>query len=282
MSNSIPIVRETVGRVRVITLARPEINNGMSGPLAAALLDAYLEADADDAIGAIVTRAQGKAFCVGADFGDLEAFDRMGIVGITRENFRDIRTRAIAEGHGQRFDDLGVNEFAWRVLHIDKPMIASLQGAAAGSGMAFAMLHHFRIASTSTRLATAMGALGLAMEFGMSVTMPLLAGHERAMELFLTGRKLEAEEARALGLLTRVVAPEQLESETMAFATQLANTAPLGTRAAIEELMAPVRKDLYERLALEWRNLCRLFETADRKEGVAALIARRTPKFEGH
>ncbi|HKY90956.1 MAG TPA: enoyl-CoA hydratase/isomerase family protein [Nevskiaceae bacterium] len=275
------VLTETVGHVRICTLNRPDAHNALSGAAATQLLEAYLEADADPHVRVIVTRAKGKSFCVGADFGDIDRFRGMGIGEVADDLFGRLRDRTLAEGFGDRWEDLGLNEVAWRIAQINTPMVASLQGGVAGAGLSYALLHHFRIASTEARFATALGALGLAMEVGMSVTLPHAIGTQRAMDLFLSGRKIDAAEALAMGLVLRVVPPEALEVETMAFAERLARNAPLAQRAAIEEFMSPLRKDLYERLALEWLNLSELFDTQDRREGMAALLERRAANFKG-
>jgi 2-(1,2-epoxy-1,2-dihydrophenyl)acetyl-CoA isomerase len=275
------VLIETVGHVRICTLNRPDAHNALSGAASMQLLEAYLEADADPHVRVIVTRAKGKSFCVGADFGDIDRFRGMGVVEIANDLFGRLRDRTTAEGYADRWEELGFNEVAWRIAQINTPMIASIQGAVAGAGLSYALLHHFRIASTDAKFATSLGALGLAMEVGMSITLPHAIGSQRAMEMFLTGRKVEAAEALAMGLVLRVVSPDRLEAETMAFAERLAANAPLAQRAAVEEFMSPLRKDLYERLVLEWQNLGELFVTADRQEGMSALIERRAPEFQG-
>lgn len=275
------VLTETVGHVRICTLNRPDAHNALGGAAATQLLEAYLEADADPNVRVIVTRAKGRSFCVGADFGDIDRFRGMGIEAIAGDLFGTLRDRTIAEGFGDRWEELGFNEVAWRIAQINTPMIASIQGPVAGAGLSYALLHHFRIASTDAKFATSLGALGLAMEVGMSITLPQAIGTQRAMEMFLSGRKVDAAEALAMGLVLRVVSPDRLEAETMALAERLAQNAPLAQRAAVEEFMSPIRKELYERLALEWQNLTELFGTEDRREGMSALLERRAASFRG-
>jgi 2-(1,2-epoxy-1,2-dihydrophenyl)acetyl-CoA isomerase len=161
------------------------------------------------------------------------------------------------------------------------PVVAAVQGAAVGGGLGVALTADFRVASAESRFAANFARLGIHHGFGVSVTLPLVVGNQRALELLYTGARVNGEDAHAIGLCDRLVPAERLREEAAAFAREIAISAPLAVRAISETM----RGDLAERLRAaterEGAEQAKLFGTADFKEGVAAAAERREPRFTG-
>jgi 2-(1,2-epoxy-1,2-dihydrophenyl)acetyl-CoA isomerase len=265
--------------VLYLTLDRPAANNSLSATVYAEMLGAMQDAERDPAVRVIVTRASGRNFSVGADAGNLDGYGRRGIAQTFDEDFAD--KIGIHTGAAGPLEALGIGRWVLAVTAIEKPWIASVQGAAAGGGFALSMLHHFRIASETARFTAAFGRLGLGPEMGLSATLPAACGRQKAMDIILSSRLVEAREAHAIGIADRLAAPELLEAETARFAGELAAMAPLAVRATLRQLRAQWQAELRAQLELEWRDQAVLFTSEDFAEGVSAFAGRRVPVFHG-
>ena len=154
-----------------------------------------------------------------------------------------------------------------------------MQGAAIGGGLGLALAADFRVVAPEARLSANFARLGFHQGFGLSVTLPRLVGHQRAAELLYTGRRVDGDEALAMGLADRLVPLDEVRDAAFAFAADIAASAPL----AVESIRATLRGDLAEQVAAatdhEMAEQLRLRRTADFAEGAKAMSERRTPRF---
>lgn len=242
-------VERTGEHVALIEFNRPP-NNFFSVGLVAEIAGILEQLDSDDAVRAIVLCSAGKHFCAGADF--------------SSDN----------PAGASLYDG------AARFFEIQTPLIAAVQGAAIGGGLGVALAADFRVASPDTRFAANFARIGIHPGFAITVTLPLVVGHQRTLEMLYTGARLKGEEARAIGLCDRLVPTERLRGEAVALAEEVAMSAPLAVRAIKATMRGP---DLAARaraaMAHEAAEQAKLFATADFKEGVSAYAERRTPNF---
>ncbi|GLW92664.1 enoyl-CoA hydratase-related protein [Actinokineospora globicatena] len=249
--------------VRTLTLNRPESFNSLTVELKEALLTALEAAGADDAVRAVVLTGAGKAFCAGQDLKEhlerLEAGDPAPLATV----------------------DKHYNPIVTAITTLPKPIIAAVNGMAAGAGASFAYACDLRIAAESTKFLMAFAGVGLTADSGSAWTLPRLIGYGRAMELFLLARPVAADEALRIGMVNQVVPAEEVLTTAHALATRLA-AGPTTAYAKIKEAMlASAGSTLADGLAVEGRTQAEAGATADHREGVAAFVAKRPPVFTG-
>ncbi len=237
--------------VGVVRLCQPP-NNFFSLAMIEAVADALEALDSDPSCRSVVLAAAGKHFCAGADFASPAAYT-------TGELYAA----------------------AVRLFRTSKPIVAAVQGAAIGGGLGVALSADFRIATPNARFSANFARLGFHHGFGLSVTLPAVVGQQRAAELLYTGRRIDGDEAAAIGLADRVVPTDQLESTALGLAAEIAASAPL----AVRSIRATLRADLADRVeAATARELVeqeRLRRTDDFIEGTRAMAERRAPNFTG-
>jgi enoyl-CoA hydratase/carnithine racemase len=236
--------------VAVVQFSRPP-HNFFDAELIGSIADAYESLDADPACRAIVLCSEGKHFCAGANFG--------------AEN----------PAGGDLYEQ------AVRLLAAEKPVVAAVQGAAVGGGLGVALSADFRVASPESRFSANFARLGIHHGFGVTVTLPLVVGHQRALELLYTGVRVRGEDAHAIGLCDRLVAEELLREAAVAFAAEIATSAPLAVRSIRATMRGQLADRVREATAIELEEQAKLFGTEDFREGVAAAAERRPPKFTG-
>jgi 2-(1,2-epoxy-1,2-dihydrophenyl)acetyl-CoA isomerase len=243
--------------VATVTIHRPP-NNFFDTALIAAIAEAYEGLDDDPACRAIVLQSEGKHFCAGAALGD-----------------RTERGSAGDGGARHLYDE------AARVFAARTPVVAAVQGAAIGGGLGLACSADFRVGTAASRWSANFARLGFHHGFALTVTLPPIVGQQRALELLVTGARIDGETALRIGLLDRLVEADQLEAEARRLAADIAASAPL----AVASIRATMRGDLAERarqaMAHERAEQDRLSATADFGEGVRATAERRPPRFEG-
>jgi enoyl-CoA hydratase/carnithine racemase len=248
--------------VAVLTLNRPERMNGWGGGLAAkfyALLDA---AEADPKVRAIVVTGNGRAFCVGADMGDLSSMEKASTNGET-----DITTMA-----GERHPHF--------VATLRKPVIAAINGACAGIGLTQALMCDVRFAAAGAKFTTSFARRGLIAEYGISWILPRVVGWGVAMDLLLSGRVFLAEEAAALGLVNEVVAPDELLSRAIGYAEDIAeNCAPSSLAVIKQQVYADTMRDVFEASDHAEKLMHESMQRPDFIEGITAFFEKRTPNF---
>jgi len=251
------IVVETRARVGLITLNRPKALNALNDKLMDELGVALLAFDADEAIGAIVITGSEKAFAAGADIGAMSAWSYMDVFK------SDFITRN------------------WEALkRVRKPVIAGVGGFALGGGCELAMMCDIIIASESAKFGQPEIKLGIIPGAGGTQRLPRAVGKAKAMDLVLSARMMDAAEAERAGLVSRVVPAERLLEETLALATTIAGFSLPAVMMAKEAVNRAYEVPLAEGVVFERRLFHSLFATADQKEGMAAFVERRPPRFE--
>lgn len=259
MSES-PLLSADHGAVRLLTIHRPDKLNALNAATLDALLLAFDEASADASVRAVVLTGSGaKAFVAGADIAEMNA--------LTPVQGRDFSLR------GQRM--------MRRVEKMPKPVIAMINGFALGGGLELAMCCHLRIAADTAKVGQPEINLGLIPGFGGSQRLLRLAGRAATLELCLTGAPIDATRALQLGIVNRVVAAADLETETMQLAQQLASAAPLALRGILDCVNVGAECGIEEGLEYESAQFGLVFSTEDMREGTAAFLERRKPAFKG-
>jgi enoyl-CoA hydratase/carnithine racemase len=259
-------------RIATLTLCRPERRNAWTGRMHEEYRASLARADEDDGVRAIVVTGEGAAFCVGADARALEGHVAKGGYDA------GVRGELAKPGHGVRpeFEAAFAYHFGLR-----KPVVAAINGAAAGVGLVLACYCDLRFAAAGAKLTTAHGKLNLPAEYGLSWLLPRLIGLTRANELLLTSRIVLAEEALKLGLLNRVLPAEELLPFTYDFVSEwIANV----SRASLHETKRQIYTDLHRDAASAVREsealLERMVREPDFERGVQALLGKRSPDFE--
>jgi 2-(1,2-epoxy-1,2-dihydrophenyl)acetyl-CoA isomerase len=251
---------EVDGAVASITLDRPAALNALTIPVKVALLDALRSIADDRAVRAVVLTGAGRAFCAGQDLGEREAPDAPPLDVELRERYNPI-IRAIR--------DMG------------QPVIAAINGVAAGAGASIAFACDLRIASSEARFVLAFDRIGLVPDSGATWFLPRLVGAARAAEMALVGDAIGAEEAHRIGLVSRVVPADSLLAEARALADRIAAGAPRAKAATKHALQRSWASDLEAALEAEARLQGEAGATADHAEGLAAFRDKRTPRFTG-
>ena len=246
------------GAVQTITLNRPDVLNALDLAMHERLA-AALDRAAQPDVRALVITGAGRGFCVGQDVGEFP---------------RD--AAAVGELLSRHFNP------AIRALRgLPKPVIAAINGPAAGAGLALALACDLRLAAASASLVPAFGRIGLVPDSGLSHTLPRLIGSAAAFDWIVSGRRIAAPEAEALGLVTRVVEDADLAAETAALAAELA----AGPTAAIGLTKQLIGRSLESSLDDQLDEEARLQAIAaagdDFAEGVAAFLEKRPPRFTG-
>jgi enoyl-CoA hydratase len=252
------VLSETRGRVGWVTLNRPKALNALNDALIDQLVTAVQKFDQDDSIGAMVIAGSEKAFAAGAD---IAAMKDWSFVEVFKQ---DYITRN------------------WDALRrVRKPLIAAVSGYALGGGCELAMTCDLIIAADSARFGQPEIKLGIIPGAGGTQRLPRSVGKSKAMDLVLTGRNMDAQEAERCGLVARVVPAARLHEETLEVATTIASYSLPAVLAAKEAVNRAFETQLAEGAMFERRLFHALFATADQKEGMAAFLEKRPPRF-GH
>jgi 2-(1,2-epoxy-1,2-dihydrophenyl)acetyl-CoA isomerase len=247
--------------VATLTLNRPQTKNALTRELVQALGDELTRLAEDRSVRAIVLTGTGGAFCSGADLkAAMVDPDSMATTGEALEGYHRV-VRAIAA--------------------TPQPVIAAVDGPAVGFGCDLALACDLRIVSSRAYLQEKFVRIGLMPDGGGSLWLPRMIGLGRALEIMMTGRKIEAHEATALGLANRVVEAELLEGEARKLATQLAKGPPLALAAIKRAARAGLDGGLEDALARERDSQLKLLQSADFMEGVQAWMQKRAPAFKG-
>jgi 2-(1,2-epoxy-1,2-dihydrophenyl)acetyl-CoA isomerase len=246
------------GGVLTITLNRPDVLNAFNGAMHRAMQDAYKEAR-DDEVRAVVVTGAGRGFCVGQDLTEF------------RESAGDIAYRLRSTYHRTI---LGLRS-------LEKPVIAAVNGAAAGAGLSLALACDLRLAADSATFVPAFINIGLIPDSGGSYFATRLLGYARALEWLASGRRLTAAEAHAWGLVSEVVEADRLAERAAALAAELAALPTRGVALTKRLLDHAQTATLEEQLEREAQLQAAATRTEDFREGVAAFLEKRPPKFRG-
>ncbi|KLV09854.1 MULTISPECIES: 2-(1,2-epoxy-1,2-dihydrophenyl)acetyl-CoA isomerase PaaG [Photobacterium] len=250
--------------VALITLNRPQQLNSFNPEMHQALMASLKQAEADPAVRAIVLIGAGRGFCAGQDLNDrnISADQPMPDLGESIERF--------------------YNPLVKKITQLNKPVIAAVNGVAAGAGANLALACDIVIAAQSASFIQAFCKIGLVPDSGGTWILPRLIGPARAKALMLQGNKVSAEQAADWGMIWQCVADDVLASEAMALGQQLATQPTTGLGYIKQALLHSSTNTLEEQLDLE-RDLQRLAgRTEDYREGVAAFFAKRQPTFKGY
>jgi 2-(1,2-epoxy-1,2-dihydrophenyl)acetyl-CoA isomerase len=257
------LTSETEG-ILTITLNRPEKLNAFIGHMRRDLAEALEHAGSDRAIRVVIITGAGRAFCAGGD---------VAFMGELMQR-RDSEEFARILGAGRRV--------ITAIRHMTKPVIAAVNGPASGAGANLAFACDLRIASTAASFAQSFVKVGLHPDWGGTFFLPRLVTPNKACELFFLGETIDAHEALQLSIVNRVVAPEELEAETLQVAERLRLAPPIALAAAKQAVYASEAADLEEMLRYETEAQLRCFESDDGHEGVHAFLEKREPHFTGH
>ena len=252
------ILVETHGAVGLIKLNRPQALNALSAALMEDLTAALEAFESDPAIGAMVLTGSEKAFAAGAD---IAAMKDWSFIDVFKDDFI---TRN------------------WDALQrLRKPLIAAVSGYALGGGCELAMMCDLIIAADNARFGQPEIKLGIIPGAGGTQRLPRAVGKSKAMDLVLTGRTMDASEAERSGLVARVVPAERLHEEALSVAATIAGFSTPAVMMAKEAIKRAFEAPLGDGMLFERRLFHALFATADQKEGMAAFLEKRPPRF-GH
>ena len=251
------------GPVGTVTLNRPDKLNAFAGQMRQELAGVIDEAARDDRLRVLVITGAGRAFCSGADVGYLHELVAAG----------DWKSaRALVEA--------GSNVVSTIAL-LPKPVIAAVNGPAAGGGANLALACDLRLASDRASLGQTFNRIGLHPDWGGTYFLPRLVGPAKALELIFTADMIDAQEALRLGLFNRVVPHERLMEETRALAERLAAKPPIAIALAKQAVYTSFHATLQTALDLELDHQSKCFKSEDAKEGIRAFVEKRTPVFRG-
>lgn len=250
------ILVETLGKVGLIRLNRPQVLNALNDQLMTELGQALVAFDSDENIGAMVVTGSDKAFAAGADIGAMASFTYMDVYKseyITR-NWETIRS-------------------------IRKPVIAAVRGFALGGGCELAMMADFIICADTAKFGQPEIKLGIVPGAGGTQRLPRAVSKAKAMDLCLTGRMMDAAEAERAGLVSRVVPADRCLDEAIEAAMVIAAYSTPSVMMAKESINRAFEGSLSEGMLFERRMFHSLFATDDQKEGMAAFVEKRKPDF---
>jgi len=258
-------------RVAIITLNRPKKKNALSDHLTPALRQTLLDLETKRGVGCILITGSGDAFCAGGDIGGMGG-NASKDEEVSERPTAEERVRALI--HKQETLTLRLADHA-------KPTIAALPGVAAGAGLCIALACDIRVACRSAFVTTAYRNIGFSGDYGGSWLLTQLVGPSKAKELFFTGRRVQSDEALALGIFNNVFEDASFENEALAMAKQIASGPPIAIAFMKEHINRAVTGDLRSNLAMEADRLIRCAATSDHKEAVKAFMEKRTPVFTG-
>ncbi|HUI00071.1 MAG TPA: enoyl-CoA hydratase-related protein [Nitrososphaerales archaeon] len=251
------IAVEAKDRVAVVRLNRPEALNALNSVMVKELASALDLLEADGSVRCVVLTGSDRAFCAGADVKEMSG---------------------LSKAEMSRGDHLRP---AWeRAWKFSKPLIAAISGYALGGGLELAMCCDIIVASEGAKLGQPEINIGIIPGGGGTQRLPRAVGKYKASEMILAGVFISAEEAKAHGLVNRVVPPGKYLEEALSLAAEISSKAPLAVRAA-KQAMAATQVDLGRGLESERELFYDLFDTQDKKEGMSAFLEKRKPDFVG-
>lgn len=246
------IERSISNAISTITLNRPDKLNAFTGTMREELLDALRASQRDADVRAIVITGAGRAFCAGGDVEYMSGLQETNDVA----SFRKLL-------------DAG-RDIVLQIASMEKPVIASVNGVAAGAGCNLALACDYRIASDQAKLSQSFIKIGLHPDWGGTWLLPRLVGRSRALELCASGRMVDANEALAIGMVDRVVAAADLGAETEKLASSFAAAPPIALAGIKRALAASERNDLRQQLELEAEHQIACFSSDEAKARIAA------------
>jgi enoyl-CoA hydratase/carnithine racemase len=251
--------------IATVTLDRPDRLNAITGAMLQSFSEAFREADRDRGVRVIILTGAGRGFCAGLDIKDQMSGNGIGGGGNALAN--------------TRFDLAGSPPV---VLHTtDKPVICALNGPAAGYGLDIALGCDIRIAARGAKLAAVFTKRGILPESGGSWLLPRLVGWAKAAEIAFRGLTLDSEQALEMGLVNRVVEPEELMPAAREMATEIAANAPLAVQATKRMMRLGLEETFEANVHHTFMQLLPLFQSEDFREGMQSFLEKRPAEFHG-
>ncbi|HEX2565832.1 MAG TPA: enoyl-CoA hydratase [Burkholderiales bacterium] len=271
------LLYESAEGIAAITLNRPQALNAYTAAMGQSLERAVAAAAADDSVRVVVLTGAGRGFCAGADMNLLQKIkpggQRVSQAQNVKHDFRSHLGPDVGAHFGGRFGYL---------LQCRKPVIAAINGPAAGLGLVLALYADIRFAASEAKLTTSFAQRGLIAEHGISWLLPRLVGPAHALDLLLSARKIKAAEAERLGLVNKVFPQESFMPDVLAYASALAKTvSPRSTAVIKAQVWKAQFQDFNQALELADAEMQKSFASADFKEGVAHFVEKRAPAFTG-
>src|SRR5215472_13197030 len=259
-----PVLLESVqDGVALLVMNRPEKLNALNNDLSAALNQAFERIDKDDSVRIVVLTGAGRAFCAGGD---------LALIGKGREAHDPKQVEAILRA------GMGA---VLRMRTIQQPVIAAVNGAAAGAGMNIALAADIRIAAEEAMFGQNFAKVGLFPDYGGTYFLPQLVGPAKAAELFYTGDMIDAKNALRMGIVNQVVPGAQLEAAVKTLAQKIAQGPPLPIRAVKKTLFGSEKEKLTAALEHEVQQQMPCYLSEDCSEGIQAFFEKRAPQFRG-
>lgn len=276
------LIYEVKGRVGLVTLNRPDKLNAWTAAMERSLKQAIAAAVKDEAVRVIVLTGAGRGFCAGADMNLLQSikpasnWEDRELAKAARDETFDFNSGLgpdVSPHYGGRFGYL---------MQVKKPIIAAINGPAAGLGLVVALYADMRFAGSDAKFTTAFASRGLIAEHGISWLLPRLVGPANAMDLLLSSRKATAQEAERMGLVNKVFDQANFMGAVMDYAKTLAETTSPRSMAVMKaQVWKALFQDFNEALAVGDAEMQKSFSSADFKEGVAHFVEKRAANFTG-
>lgn len=253
------LIIEKQERICIVRINNPEALNALNTKILVELSQAFDEIAVDAQTDVVILTGEGRAFVAGADIAEMSV---------------------LKADEGKRFGRLGADVFR-KIELLDKPVIAAVNGYALGGGCELAMACDIRIASVKAKFGQPEVGLGITPGFSGTQRLPRLVGLGKAKELIYTAAVIHAEEACRIGLVNKVVEPEELMNECLAMASAIASKAQMAVRYAKEAINRGIETDIETGIDIETGLFGLCFATADQKEGMEAFLWKRKPEFKG-
>jgi len=272
------ILYDVSDRIATITMNRPDRLNAYTPSMGEQMRAAMRRAADDPGVRVIVLTGAGKGFCAGADMNNLNTISSRG-------RSQGEGGNAAEAAAGAPFDPNSSPDFQTQHSYfpaVPKPILAAINGACAGLGMVYALYCDMRFASREARFTTAFARRGLIAEHGISWTLARVAGHAAALDLLMSARKFDADEALKLGVVDRVLPGEQLMDAVRAYAADLAaNVSPRSMGVIKRQLWEVGQVPLRQAIEIGNREMLGSFASDDFREGVAHFVEKRPAAFTG-
>lgn len=253
------LIKDYVEGIAIVKINKPKSLNALNSEVVTELNHCFTELDKDDSVKVVVLTGEGKAFVAGADISEMSTLN--------------------AE-EGGNFAKLGMDTFML-IEKLSKPVIAAINGFALGGGCEISLACDLRIASTKAVLGQPEVGLGITPGFGGTQRLARAIGPAKAKELIYTARNVKAEEALAIGLVNKVVEPEELMDEAMNMAKAIAKNSVLAVKYSKKAINAGLQADIDTGMEIEKSQFALCFATYDQKEGMKAFLEKRKPEFKG-
>jgi enoyl-CoA hydratase len=250
---------EVKGMIATITMCRPEAMNALNEKVLTELKEVIAQVRDDPTVRAVIITGEGPAFVAGADIKTMLSADLTEVEKFTRFG------QGVMDG----------------IERLNKPVIAAINGFALGGGLELALACDIRLASMDARMGFPEVGLGIFPGFGGTQRTTRLIGKGHACELIFTGKHVSADEALEIGLVNRVLPPDQLINEARALAGRIAKQGPIAIAEAKTAINQALQTGLDDGLSFELEAVMKTFDTEDQKEGMTAFLERRKPEFKG-